>query len=109
MYLRTRTGDVDRRRDTRRRIRPPIRNPLLLRVGCQDGRETPGNNAGGTDTEMIDIPIGRTPTGKRSFTMAYKFEVLRLWDQCLDRGSQGPTDAGEQSRLEYRPRVGSGP
>ena len=37
---------------------------------------------------MIDIPIGRTPTGKRSFTMAYKFEVLRLWDQCLDRGAK---------------------
>ncbi|MDV6293941.1 hypothetical protein ACWEQV_28400 [Rhodococcus aetherivorans] len=35
---------------------------------------------------MIDIEIGRTPTGKRSFPLAFRIEFLRRWDACVERG-----------------------
>lgn len=37
---------------------------------------------------MIDIPVGRTRTGKPAYPMAYRIEFLRQWDQCLERGAK---------------------
>ncbi|KOS53050.1 hypothetical protein [Rhodococcus rhodochrous] len=37
---------------------------------------------------MIDIEIGRTPTGKRSFPLAFRIEFLRRWDACVERGAR---------------------
>lgn len=37
---------------------------------------------------MIDIAIGRTPTGARSFPLGFRVEFLRQWDQCHTRGSR---------------------
>lgn len=36
---------------------------------------------------MIDIPVGRTPSGKRSFTVGWKVEFLQLWDGATERGA----------------------
>ncbi|APE11915.1 MULTISPECIES: hypothetical protein [Rhodococcus] len=37
---------------------------------------------------MIDVEVGRTPTGMRSFSMAYRSEFLRQWDAAIERGSR---------------------
>lgn len=37
---------------------------------------------------MIDVAIGRTPTGGRSFPLGFRVEFLRQWDQCFTRGSR---------------------
>lgn len=37
---------------------------------------------------MIDVAIGRTATGARSFPLGFRVEFLRQWDQCLARGSR---------------------
>lgn len=36
----------------------------------------------------IDVAIGRTATGARSFPLGFRVEFLRQWDQCLTRGSR---------------------
>lgn len=40
------------------------------------------------DDRMIDIEIGRTPSGGRTFPLAFKIELLRQWDQCVERGAK---------------------
>lgn len=30
----------------------------------------------------VSVPVGRTPTGRRTFPLAYKIEFLRLWDEA---------------------------
>lgn len=37
---------------------------------------------------MISEPVGRTKTGRRSLTVAYKLEFLQAWDQAIERGEQ---------------------
>ncbi len=37
---------------------------------------------------MIDVPIGRTLTGKKSIPLAFKIEFLRRWDECVERGAK---------------------
>jgi hypothetical protein len=37
---------------------------------------------------MIDVPMGRTPTGRKSIPLAFKIEFLRQWDECVERGAK---------------------
>lgn len=37
---------------------------------------------------MISESVGRTKTGQRSMTIAYKIEFLQAWDQALERGAK---------------------
>jgi hypothetical protein len=37
---------------------------------------------------MISVPIGRTKTGRRSLTVAYKVEFLQAWDEAIERGAK---------------------
>jgi hypothetical protein len=37
---------------------------------------------------MIDVPVGRAPAGGRVFSLAYRLEFLRLWDQSVERGAK---------------------
>lgn len=57
-----------------------------VHVLCQADRETVGVKRGETDNMMIDVAIGRTPTGARSFPLGFRVEFLRQWDQCFTRG-----------------------
>lgn len=47
---------------------------------------------------MISEPIGRTKTGRRSLTVAYKIEFLQAWDQAVERGAK--TRLLRENRLE---------
>ncbi|WP_421098119.1 hypothetical protein, partial [Rhodococcus sp. As11] len=59
----------------------------------------PGNQRGDRNTPMIDIPVGRTRTGKRAFSLAYKIEFLRQWDQCIEVGAK--TRLLRETNLDY--------
>ncbi len=37
---------------------------------------------------MLSEPVGRTTTGRRSMTVAYKIEFLQAWDQAVERGAK---------------------
>lgn len=37
---------------------------------------------------MIDVPIGRTAGGVRSFPLAFRVEFLRQWDAGVERGAR---------------------
>lgn len=37
---------------------------------------------------MIDVEIGMTPTGQRTFPLGFRIEFLRQWDRCLERGDK---------------------
>lgn len=38
--------------------------------------------------DMIDVEIGRTSTGRRSFPLEFRVEFLRRWDGCVERGDK---------------------
>lgn len=38
--------------------------------------------------QMIDVEVGRTPTGNRSFPIAFKVEFIRQWDDCTEWGAK---------------------
>ncbi|MFE7419560.1 hypothetical protein ACFU5V_25765, partial [Rhodococcus sp. NPDC057529] len=37
---------------------------------------------------MIDIEIGRTPTGGRQFPIAFRLEFIHQWDAATARGAR---------------------
>lgn len=37
---------------------------------------------------MIDVEIGRSASGARSFSLAFRIEFLRLWDAAVERGAK---------------------
>ncbi|AHK27295.1 MULTISPECIES: hypothetical protein [Rhodococcus] len=37
---------------------------------------------------MIEAEFGLTPTGRRSYPLAYRIEFLRRWDECIERGAK---------------------
>jgi len=37
---------------------------------------------------MIDVPIGRSQSGRRSFPFAFRVEFLRQWDLAVARGAK---------------------
>jgi transposase-like protein len=37
---------------------------------------------------MIDTEAGRSRTGVRKFSFAFRIEFLRQWDQCVERGAK---------------------
>lgn len=39
-------------------------------------------------TDIESFPIGRGPTGRRSFPIAFRIEVLRRWDECTEHGAK---------------------
>lgn len=39
-------------------------------------------------SDFITVPVGRTQLGHRAFSMAYKIEFLRRWDNCTERGAK---------------------
>ena len=40
------------------------------------------------DFPMIDVEIGRTPSGYREFPVEFKIQFIALWHQCLRRGDK---------------------
>jgi hypothetical protein len=38
--------------------------------------------------DVIDVPIGVSPTGKKSIPLAFKIEFVRQWDECVERGAK---------------------
>lgn len=39
-------------------------------------------------TDIDSFPIGRGPTGRRSFPLAFRIEVLRRWDGYTEHGAK---------------------
>lgn len=39
-------------------------------------------------SDLVTVPVGRTQQGHRAFSMAYKIEFLRRWDNCTERGAK---------------------
>ena len=37
---------------------------------------------------MDELMVGRTASGARSFSLAFRVEFLRRWDECVERGSK---------------------
>lgn len=37
---------------------------------------------------VISAPVGRSRSGKRSFSFAYRVEFLQAWDECVERGAK---------------------
>lgn len=37
---------------------------------------------------MIEVEVGRTPTGQRAFPLEFRVEFLRRWDECVERGAK---------------------
>ncbi|WP_241962006.1 hypothetical protein [Rhodococcus opacus] len=50
-------------------------------------RHIVGQDVGKRDG-MIDIEIGRTPTGGRHFPIAFRLEFIHRWDAATDRGAK---------------------
>jgi hypothetical protein len=48
---------------------------------------------------MISESVGRTRTGKRSLTVAYKIEFLQAWDRAVERGAK--TRLLRENNLDY--------
>ncbi|RUP39384.1 MAG: hypothetical protein EKK60_07225 [Gordonia sp. (in: high G+C Gram-positive bacteria)] len=39
-------------------------------------------------TGTISVPVGTSPSGRRSYSREYRIEFLQQWDQCVDFGSK---------------------
>ncbi|MCW4353533.1 hypothetical protein ONR57_09525, partial [Hoyosella sp. YIM 151337] len=37
---------------------------------------------------MSDVEIGRSLTGKRSFSLAFRLDFVRRWQDCTERGAK---------------------
>lgn len=51
----------------------------------------PDSQHGETESPVTDIDnyqIGRGPTGRRSFPIAFQIDVLRRWDECTEHGAK---------------------
>ncbi len=44
--------------------------------------------AWGIELRVIDIEIGRTPTGGRTFPVAFRIEFVQRWDDAIERGAK---------------------
>ncbi|BAH49109.1 hypothetical protein ROP_08620 [Rhodococcus opacus B4] len=58
-------------------------------------RHIVGKDAGKRAT-MVDVEIGRTPTGGRQFPIAFRLEFIHEWDAATGRGCQDQAAARAQ-------------